>query len=300
MTGPRAHVVVATCAALVEDRGDDGPLVDALADRGVDATIVPWDAPGFDWAAPDLVVIRSTWDYTFRRDEFVAWADAIGDRLHNPPALVRWNSDKRYLADLAADGIPVVATAYVAPGDPVPDLDGEVVVKPTVSAGARETGRFGPATHDAARALIATIHAAGRTAMVQPYLASVDTAGETAVVVIDGEVSHTLRKGAVLRPDEVAPLRGGDIGAAEAMYDPDLVRAAPASDAAVVLARRLVGWVGDRFGGPPLYARVDLVAAADGTPTLMELEAVEPALYTGEAPGAAGRLADAVIRRLPA
>jgi hypothetical protein len=127
----------------------------------------------------------------------------------NDPALLVWNCDKHYLADLASAGIPTVPTSFVSPGEPLRPLVGEVVVKPTVSAGARDTGRFGPNAYPGARALIARVHASGRTAMVQPYLASVERVGETAVVIVDGRVSHVLRKRAVLRPDEVAPVRAG-------------------------------------------------------------------------------------------
>src|SRR5690606_16697815 len=101
-------------------------------------------------------------------------------------------------------GIPVVPTTFVAPGEPLPEVRGEVVVKPSVSAGARDTGRFSEHTHHLARELVARIQAGGRTAMVQPYLPAVDTRGETAVVCIDGEPLHTLHKHAVLRADEVA------------------------------------------------------------------------------------------------
>jgi hypothetical protein len=172
------------------------------------------------------------------------------------------------------------------------------VVKPTVSAGAIDTGRFGPSTHRLARDLMGRIHASGRTAMVQPYLSSVDTAGETAVVCLDGEPSHVLRKRAVLRPDEVAPVREGDIGAAEAMYEDDLVVASTATDAELGFAADVLAWVTARFGAPPLYARVDMVAGDDGTPVLMELEAVEPYLYLAESPGALDNLVDAILRRL--
>ena len=166
------------------------------------------------------MVIRSTWDYARRRDEFLRWCESVGERLHNRAALVRWNTDKRYLGDLADAGVPVVETRYVEPGEPMPELEGEIVVKPNVSAGGRDTGRFGPAAHDEARELIAAIQASGRTAMVQPYQPTVDAVGETAVLCIDGEPAHALRKRAVLRPDEVAPVRDDGVGAAEIMYDP--------------------------------------------------------------------------------
>jgi hypothetical protein len=254
-----------------------------------------WSDPGVDWGRYDVVVVRSTFDYARRRDEFLSWADSIDGRLRNVPAILRWNSDKRYLSDLAGDGLPVVPTTFVSPGEDPPALDGEVVVKPTVSAGGRDTGRFAPTVHDQARDLVVDITGGGRVAMVQPFLPAVDERGETALVFVAGEPSHVLRKQAVLRPDEVAPVREDDIGAAEIMYDEDLVRSGEATDAERALAERIVEAVSERFGTTPLYARVDLLTDDAGAPILLELELIEPALYLSEAPGAAQRLAGAII-----
>src|SRR5690606_38402718 len=113
---------------------------------------------------------------------------------------VRWNSDKRYLRDLAEAGFPVVPTTFVEPGDPLPELEGEVVIKPNLSAGGIDAGRFSEAAHAAAREHIRAIQASGRAALVQPYQRSVETTGETAVVCLDGEVSHPLHKRAILPP----------------------------------------------------------------------------------------------------
>ncbi len=296
---PRVDVAIASFAAMPEQFSDDQRVIDALAARSVGAATIAWDDPDTDWSSFDAVVIRSTWDYDQRRDEFVRWCDAVGPSLHNSAALVRWNSDKRYLGDLAAAGIPVVETRYVAPGDAVGDLTGEVVVKPTVSAGGRDSGRFGPATHDLARDLIAMIHSSGRTAMVQPYEPTVDTVGETAVLCIDGEPAHTLRKHAVLRPDEIAPVRDDALGAAEIMYDPDLVVPSEASAEELELAREVVAEVTRRFDYLPLYARVDMIRDAAGDPMLLELEAIEPNFYLDQVPASAGIVADAIVARLP-
>jgi hypothetical protein len=236
-------------------------------------------------------------DYTRRRDAFLAWVDRVGDRLENPPALVRWNSDKRYLGDLRGGGLPVVETTYVEPGEAPPPIGGEVVIKPTISAGGRDTGRFGPAVGDAALALIERIGADGRTAMVQPFLDRVETEGETAVVVVSGEVSHVLRKRAVLGADEVAPVRDDAVGAAEVMYDPELVVAGTAEADELELASQVVDEVGRRFGEIPLYARVDMLRDSSGAPLLLELEAVEPNLYLEQTEGAAERLAVAIVER---
>ena len=276
---------------------DDADVARALLAEGADAAdSIAWDDSAADWRAYDRVVVRSVWDYTGRRDEFLAWADSVGEkRLRNPPALLRWNSDKRYLADLAEAGVPVVDTSYVGPGDPEPRLNGEVVVKPTVSGGARDTGRFGPAAHREALALLDRLRRSGRTAMVQPYLSAVDQRGETAVVTFAGAVSHVLRKGAVLAPDEEAPLSDDRLGAALAMYDPHLVGPGQASPGELELTAQVVRFLERRFGAAPLIARVDVLTRDDDTPVLLELEAIEPALYLGHAPGAAGRLARAVL-----
>ncbi|MBA2240303.1 MAG: hypothetical protein H0W09_03515, partial [Solirubrobacterales bacterium] len=216
---PVPRVALATFAEL-----PDGWVKDELAvcrrlgAAGIEAGFAAWDDPEVDWDAYDLVVIRNTWNYSRQRDRFVAWARRIGERLRNGPELVAWNSDKAYLSDLAAAGVPTAPTRFVGPGDPLPRLDGEVAVKPTVSAGARDTGRFSPSHHAEATALIERIIASGRTAMVQPYLRSVDRLGETAIVHIGGIESHVLRKRGVLRPDEVAPVVEDALGAAAAMH----------------------------------------------------------------------------------
>ena len=183
-------MAIASCTALPPQFTDDLRVAEALAERGVSATRIPWDDPGTEWSAFEVVVIRSTWDYAGRREEFLRWCDSVGPSLHNRAALVRWSSDKRYLADLAAVGIPVVETEFVAPGEEIALAD-EIVVKPTVSAGARDSGRFGAATHDLARQLIGEIHAGGRTAMVQPFHPTVDSVGR------DGGALH--RRGARAR-----------------------------------------------------------------------------------------------------
>lgn len=241
------------------------------------------------------MLIRSTWDYTWRRDEFLDWAERVGDRLRNSPAVVRWNSDKRYMGDLEAAGLPVVPTRFVEPGGELPRLAGEVTVKPTVSAGGRDTGRFGPQAHATAKELVARIVDSGRTAMIQPYLERVDREGEAALLFVAGDLVHALRKRAVLRPDEIAPVRDDAIGAAEAMYDPSLVTLSAAEPDEVDVARTIVGHLGERFGNVPLIVRVDLARAVDRTPTVMEVEAIEPNMYLGLIPASAPRVAEVVL-----
>jgi hypothetical protein len=281
------RVAFATCSEFPEGSPDDAQAASAL---GADAVV--WNDPAVDWEAYDRVILRSTWDYTFGVERFLKWCRAVGrERLRNDADVVAFNADKVYLSELSC---PTVPTVFVAPGEQMPALDGEVVVKPNVSAGARNTGRFGVALTEEARALVERIHASVRTALVQPYLRSVDSRGETALVFIAGELSHELHKRPVLAPDEVAPVIEGPLAVARAMLDENLVVARAAADDERTLARAIIDEVSDRFG-VPLYARVDMVREDGGRPVLLELELIEPRLYFEQAPGAAGRFAAAVL-----
>lgn len=249
-----------------------------------------WDDPAVDWAAYDLVVIRSTWDYTERRDEFVAWCERVGQRLHNPPDVVRWNSDKRYLADLAAAGLPVVPTTFLNPSHPPASivLGGwdrlPCVVKPAISAGSQNTAR-----HDDPQA--ATEHAQrlldeGRVVMVQPYIAEVDADGETALLYYDGEFDHAIRKG---------PMLLGGEAAVDGLFAPEAIERRDPRPEERAVGDHVVAEVERRFGRL-LYARVDLLGT---DPVVLELELTEPSLFFAQSDGAAGRYADAIRRRLP-
>ncbi|HKZ14624.1 MAG TPA: hypothetical protein VJL81_12355 [Solirubrobacterales bacterium] len=281
------RIAFATCPAL-----PDGWADDQEAARLAGAEFVVWDDPAVDWDAYDRVVLRSVWDYSGRIEEFLGWSAAVGaGRLHNRPDLVAFDADKRYLGEL---GVRIAPTTFVGPGDPLPTLEGEVVVKPNVSAGARSTGRFAPPRHAEALALVERIRASGRTAVVQSYLVDVHRSGETALVFIAGELSHVLRKKPVLRREGEAPLSDGPLQAAAVMLEDDLVVAGQADQAQRAFAAEVMAAVTARFD-TPLYARVDIAADADGRPVLMELEAIEPCLYLATAPGASERLARATL-----
>ncbi|NDU77123.1 hypothetical protein GWI34_31550 [Actinomadura sp. DSM 109109] len=272
-------VAFATCSSLPDGSDDVQDLIGALAAEGVAAEPVTWDAD-VDWSRHDLVVIRSTWDYTARRDEFVAWAQGL-PRVLNPAAIIRWNTDKRYLRDLAAAGVPVVPTLWDP--DDIPAGWPEYVVKPAVSIGACDTARWGPGEEDAARAHLRSLREAGRTAMVQPYLSAVDTAGETGLVYCDGEYSHAVSKAQILEAGagvQRGPL-SGETGLGQ-------ITPATATPAELDLATRALAAV--PHDGPLLYARVDMIPGPDGAPMLIELELTEPALYLHHSPGSAEKL----------
>lgn len=297
MSAAHPRVVIAGFRGAVAEFHDDEALLASLRARGAEVSWQPWDDAEFRWNEMDLIVARTVWDYSLRHDEFIRWLDGLTAPVENDPELLRWNSDKRYLDDLLEEGLPVVPTRFVEPGGQPPPIDSEVVIKPTISAGGRLTGRFGPAAAAEALELIAAIGGDGKTAMVQPYLGAVESQGETAIVMIDGEVSHVLRKGAILGPDEVAPVRADSLGVAERMYDPELVLASAATGPEIDLAERILGEVRRRFDVTPLYARIDMLPGPQGSPLLLELEAIEPNLYFDQAPEAPELLADAIVRR---
>ncbi|MGW5324650.1 ATP-grasp domain-containing protein [Streptomyces sp. NPDC004014] len=262
-------------------------LVDALREAGADAEARYWDDPAADWAGYDLVLIRSTWDYSWRAAEFGAWVERVGGltRLANPAAVVRWNSDKRYLGELAAAGVPTVETRYIAPGEPA-ELPGghEYVIKPTSGAGARFAARYTPDRHETAVRQLARMHAEGFTAMVQPYLRNIDVSGERALQFFGGRLLHASRKGAVLAP--------GTPYDAEKVAHPGLEPWQP-TDAELAVAEKALASVP---GAPGLlYARVDLVDGEDGLPRVMELELVEPNLFLFLHPASLPRVVEAIL-----
>ncbi|WP_406435649.1 hypothetical protein OHB00_16535 [Streptomyces sp. NBC_00631] len=262
-------------------------LLRALADAGAEAVARPWDDPETEWGGYDLVVIRSTWDYSWRADEFVPWVERVGKatRIANPAEVVRWNTDKRYLGDLAAAGVPVVPTRYLAPGDPVElPSDGDYVVKPTFGAGARFAARYTPDEHGTAVRHLARMHEEGLTAMVQPYVSGIDVGGERALQYFGGRLLHASRKRAVLTP--------GTAYDADKVAHPDLETWTPAP-AELAVAERALAAVPE---APELLcARVDLVDGEDGQPRVMELELVEPNLFLFLHPGSVAAVAEAIL-----
>jgi glutathione synthase/RimK-type ligase-like ATP-grasp enzyme len=292
---PRVGIVV-TDGYPAEDPDHDTPLlVAALRERGVDASPVIWHDPAVDWAAFDLLVLRSPWDYPERMPELTAWLAHVEQTatLVNPPDLVRWNLDKRYLAELAAEGVAVVPTVYCTDLAAIREAlvarrGACVVLKPAVSAGARDTGLF-PADDPAALALAARVLATGNVVMVQPEVAELSAGREKALYLVDGELTHAIAKGALLAPG------GGFIGG---VYE-EHPQPVAATDAEAGFARRALTAVQAVTGcAVPLYARIDLVDSADHGIVLLEAELFEPALNLPVAPHVTAVVADAVVRRL--
>ncbi len=281
-----ALITAAAARSLDEDLP---PLCAALSARGIDHEVVDWDDPVVDWRRYRAAILRSTWDYIDRFDEFNAWIDRIQSltRLLNPPDVVRWNTHKGYLLELSARGVPIVPTTLIRVGEAIalPTAD-ELVVKPAVGAGSRGARRFrsdlpGATAH--AQALLAE----GRDVLLQPYLARVDQAGETALLYFGGNYSHAIRKGPLLAPNA---------DATAALFAPEQIVAREPGDDERALADQVLAAL--PFAEPLLYARVDLLRSEDGAPVLQELELTEPSLFFAYAQGSVERYIDTLLSML--
>lgn len=299
-----ANIALVTAREALALDEDMPALLLALRSQGTTVDTPFWDDPEVDWSRYDVAVLRSTWDYADRLDEFLDWAERCSERtrLVNPPAIVRWNTDKHYLVHLAHAGVPVVPTRFVEPGmDATAELsrflDGatgaftvgrcgpfeQFVVKPSIGAGSRDAARYRRADRQRAEAHVARLLDAGRSVMLQPYLARVDERGETAVIYIGGRYSHAIRKGPLLRLDD-ALVAGLFAPEQISQREPDAEerRVADAAFRACTLEQ-------------PLYARMDLIHDDHGRPVVLEVELTEPSLFFVHAPEAAGRFAEALL-----
>ena len=281
-----SRIALCTWSDPIYDDPEPPAIAVELRALGHDADVVVWHDQGVDWGSFDLVVIRSTWDYFDRLEEYLRWADHVDSvsRIINSPTVIRWNSHKGYLLELGAAGVPVLPTLALAKGaaDPVERLVatgwGEVVIKPAVDGGARGALKAPAASPEAGAHLLALV-AAGDT-IVQPYAAAVEV-GEVSLFFFGGELSHAVRK--VPKPGDyrVQALHGGS----EEVHAP--------SEAELDVATRAMDLAPDAL----VYARVDLIDV-EGQPTLMELELIEPDLFLRMAPGSVGRFAAAVAAAL--
>jgi hypothetical protein len=278
-------VALATCKTLPEPDFDAEPLVEALTTAGIEARFLAWDDPSEDWSRARLTLLRSTWNYPEFPTEFMDWAvqvAALSD-LWNPLPVVRWNVHKRYLLDLEAQGVPVAPTELAEQGSDEPlasildrrDWD-EVVVKPAISAASYRTLKIGPGETGLGEGHLRELAADGDT-LVQQYLPSVEGHGERALVWIDGEVTHAVRK--------TPRFSGEDESVSDAME---------ISDAELALAHKAVSAI----DGDPLYARIDMAPGPGGDPVVMELELIEPSLFFPQGPQALERLVVGIRKRL--
>ena len=292
-----SHRIALVTANAARDLDEDlAPLESALHEAGADVAIAAWDDASIEWSDFDLALLRSTWDYTQRLPEFLAWCErtATRTRLHNPLPVLRWNTDKHYLRDLDKAGVAIVPSAFVEPNENAQTAltdflsahrTDEFVVKPAIGAGSRDAQRYHADDRDAALAHVRRLLEGKRSVLLQPYLDRVDEHGETALIFFDGKFSHAIRKGPLLRRFE-APTR--------ALFAAEHITPRVPGACELALAERALAAIPY---GTLLYARVDLIAAGDGSPRVLELELTEPSLFFAHAAGAAARFAKAILAR---
>jgi hypothetical protein len=290
------------------DLRPDWPLLRrALTDLGLVVSTEVWTDPHVRWSDFDLVVANGAWDNIHHPTEFLDWADATAllAPMVNTPATLRWNLDKHYLVDLAAAGVATVPTLWLRAADAIGGLAdgatgagatgagalasiprGDVVVKPTVSGGGFQTARYRATEHREAQNHIAHLRAGGRDVMVQPYQEAVDAQGEGALIFLAGQFSHAVRKGPLLRRD---------VGPRSGLLEFEQISALEPTPAQLTTARAALTAAEARLG-PTTYARVDLVPLDDGTPAVLELELLDPALFFEVHPPATTRFANVLAR----
>jgi glutathione synthase/RimK-type ligase-like ATP-grasp enzyme len=314
-------VAFATYAAHPAILPDDECAADALRERGVEVTGAVWDDASVDWSGFDAVVIRSTWDYFTKPALFLAWLDALERsqvRVLNPLPLMRWNADKIYLRALHQAGVRIVPTLWIDKGTHI-SIDGalreqstlqnnsnslawsDVILKPTVSAGAYRTARFSIGEALAHQSLLDEITCDSH-AMLQPFMHEIETHGELSFMFFHNGVrgtdsaafSHCIRK---------MP-KGGDFriqeeyGGVNEQIQPSaglLRQASHALQAALGLASRAAA--DSTLTHEWLYARVDGVETSAGL-AIMEIECIEPSLFFLLDSASPARFADALHTRL--
>ena len=274
---------------------DEPPLHLALQTAGCDVQIAEWDDAQVDWASFDIALLRSAWDYAERVTEFLAWVDRASRLTHllNPVPVVRWNTDKHYLGELARAGVATVPTTFIEPGEDAGraletflgmHAHAELVVKPAVGAGSRDTERHRRTELAPAVAHVRRLLDANRSVLLQPYLERVDRDGETALMFFEGRFSHAIRKGPLLPPGGLAT---------EGLFAAETITPRVPGADEMLLAEQIVAAV--PFD-TPLYARIDLIRDDQGAPCLLELELTEPSLFFVHAAGSAETFTAAVLR----
>ncbi|WP_201777124.1 ATP-grasp domain-containing protein [Streptacidiphilus neutrinimicus] len=286
-------IVLLTGRTMPREVHENDLLVDELRALGVTAEIHPWDE-ALDWSAYGLALVRTTWDYWDRLDEFLDWAGRTDrqTKLRNPGEVIAWNHHKGYLVSLAEQGISAVPTALLSRGSDRRGIDAtlaafrerhgdiEIVGKPAVSAGARGALRARVDAPETA-AHLETLVARG-DALLQPLVDSVLTRGETSLIFFGTEFSHAVRKVPAAGEYRIHEHHGGT------------VREHTPSEAELAVAKAALA----AAPAPVAYGRVDLVELEDG-PAVMELELIEPELFLPHTAGATARYAHHLAGLLP-
>lgn len=286
----RRRIAFATSADHPSIQQDDAHLAAVLETLGVEVVSCIWNDPAVEWSAFEAVLIRTIWDYFKHHRAFLAWLDLLdwhGIPTINDSKVLRWNSDKRYLLELARQGVPTIPARLAASGELAEVLASmrgqQVVVKPTVSGGAWHT--VSGHADDAQFAEVVAALPRQLDYLVQPFVPEIVSAGEWSLLYFDGEFSHATIK----RPAPGDYRVQGEHGGSAEPIEPDAATLAAAAQA--------LGAVATLGYGVPAYARVDGVISGDRF-LLMELELIEPFLFLSARPRTAERFAQQLAARM--
>lgn len=275
-------VLLVTCADWPEGEPGHGALDAALEARGLTGRWVVWDDLGVDWGAADVIAVRSTWDYDGRLGEFLGWASGVGQALLNGVDVFRWNTDKHYLVELQATGLPVVPTVAAETVFDVRDAAdafGLAVVKPRVGAGGR-----GLEVVADGRIWLPDPEGHPGPWIVQPLVESIHHDGEISVFMIAGHPVSQVVKLPSTTDIRVHERFGGTM------------RSVTVSREAALLAAEAIATVVDLLGAEVIYGRVDMMRH-QGRLVVSEIELTEPGLYLDVLPLNALPFADAIAAR---
>jgi hypothetical protein len=278
------RIALASCTDLPGWEVDDKPLIEALESRGVNIARPAW-TDDIDWNQFDITVIRTTWDYHSRIEQFLTWIDSV-PRLYNNAKIVRWNTHKSYLKELESQGVLIAPTIWI-PAETQTNVCEAVdelgtmrgFIKPLVGATASDTLRFDHTQyHEAQQFLNERLHL---DMMIQPYIESVETEGELSAIFIGNQCTHGVQKIPVVGDYRVQD----DFGASDHPYS--------FTPEEIANMQNVLRYVPDSHD--LLYARFDYLRGADGELLLNELELVEPSLFFRHCQESANLFADAII-----
>jgi glutathione synthase/RimK-type ligase-like ATP-grasp enzyme len=269
---------------------EDRMVVESLEKKGLKVYRTHWDDPEMDWPLTRNILFRTTWDYHHRFDEFSNWLKDVDSKTNmiNPYELVLWNQDKHYLKELAQQGINIPATIFMEKGENYSLVDlfertnfTEAIIKPTISAAARETYRI--KREDAQENEILLKNNLQLESMIfQEFQEQIAIKGELSIVVFDGKFSHAVLKKTKPGDFRVQDYWGGSL------HDYKI------SQMEIDLAEHIVSLINLK----PVYARVDLMWNNQNELCLAELEIIEPELWFRRFPESADRFADAIFKHL--
>jgi glutathione synthase/RimK-type ligase-like ATP-grasp enzyme len=265
---------------------DDLILAAALERRATCVRPVVWTEAAPDSLACDLLLVRSVWDYHLRPQDFTRWIDEVSSTMPvlNPPEMIRWNMDKRYLREIERAGFRVPKTVFLDEGTQADLAEvmhsggfGEAVVKPTISASAYETRRIKQATRQQNEWLNAMLTT--RPMMVQEFIPEIQSSGEWSLIFAGMEFTHAAHKVPKTGDFRVQEEHGG------------LHKRGNPPKQALAMAQEIL----QRFAPEAAYCRVDLVMRGEHA-ILMELELIEPLLHFELAPEAAEVMAEKLTK----